>query len=199
MGQHALTLDATPLEHVTTDMIRLALAERAEEMAPYGGQLMPLDQFFADADLDTYRRASAWWPTDAPASCALFTIRELCNTVWRAPGTVGGPHLSFAEVLTLMGQKCAEWLASEGRDVRFPNETRDERRRRLAREGMSRSRALTRAAAADPGAVRVRALYAAYLGACAARKSALAAVHAGHDPLVAAALAQWEAAKAEVS
>jgi hypothetical protein len=190
MATHMELLDAVPLDAVNDGLVLAALEERRAEMVELGGVAMPLDQFWGPADLPTYRQAAGWWPVDAPQSCALPTLRELCLHV---AGPAGATLLPAARVLALMGERCVKWLEEEGRNIADPNESAEDRRRRLGREAVARHRALTREAASNPSADRVRALYSAYIAACRARKAAYDAA----TPVVEAARVAWEAARAE--
>jgi hypothetical protein len=183
-------LDADPV--VTDAHVRLALDEWIDDWVAHGGSCATSAEFWEDGTLDRYRSAAAWWPTDAPATCALPTLSELCRSVTSRAGTA-------TDVLTILWQRCVQWLEVEGRSTTNPNETKEDRRRRQVRESVARHRALTREAASKPRADRLRVLHAAYIAACRARKAAADAAHREATPTVEAARAAWEAAKAEVA
>jgi hypothetical protein len=187
MSDRMELLDLSP--SVTETDVVLALIEHSVEMAQHGASVLPVDQFWREGDLGRYNAASAWWPTDAPPNCQLPSLRELCMTIAGGAGTTPMPFMS---AVTVIWQRCVQWLESEGRSTVHPNETKDERRRRLGREAVARHRALNATSGGNPDADRVKSLYARYIAACQARKAAAAE----HDDRVASARAEWEAAKA---
>jgi hypothetical protein len=184
MGQYLDHLDAVQPADVTLGDVADALDERIAETP--GFQHASQTAYWGPDTLASYLAAAAWWPLDAPPRFAMPSLRQMCMGI----ATPVGTHAQTADELLLsVAQRCAQWLESEGRDVQRPNETPEERRRRKAREGMSRHRAAVRG---DEGAAaRVRELHAAYIAACQRRKAAAAA----HDDEVAAAKAAWESAK----
>jgi hypothetical protein len=195
MSEHVSALDQLdnlPLSEVTDEHVVAALVERSREMTEHGGIALPLDHFWQADALDQYRAAAAWWPTDAPQNCALPTLRELCLHV---AGSAGATLLPAMAVLRLMADRAVHWLQSEGRSAAAPNETPEDRRRRLSRERVRRHRDVVREVEGEGAAGEVRRLYAAYIEACRVRKAAAAE----HDDRVSSAKAAWEAAKAALS
>lgn len=186
MGQALEALDGGI---VTEEMLVEALIERIDEIGGLGGSFLSPAEFYKPGDLERYKQASAWWPTDAPQSCALPTLRELAMTIAGGAGTTPMP---FMQALTVIWTRCVEWLKSEGRNTVNPNETAAERKRRLGREATARHRRLNAEAGSNTAADNVKALYARYIAACQARKAAAQE----HDSAVAAAKSEWEAAKA---
>lgn len=187
-------LDEIPLDQVTNEDIHAAYLDKLGQQPTGVTGLLP-DIFWTAGDLQLYKDAAEWWPHDAPTALALPTITELFPY---SMGPEGASKKSASEVLNMLGFKCVAWLQSEGRDPARPNETKQQAQRRRAAEAMQRSRQLTRAANTNPAAARVKALHAAYIAACKARKDAIANVHQEHDPLVDVARQEWEAAKAEL-
>jgi hypothetical protein len=150
-----------------------------------------VEEFYKEGDLYRYRDAAVWWPRDAPPACALPTLRELCMTIAGGAGTTPMP---FMDAVTMLWMRCVKWLEEEGRSTLYPNESADERRRRLGREATARHRALAARAESNPAADEVKRLYAAYIEACRVRKLA----YDQATPAVEAARAAWEAARAGV-
>jgi hypothetical protein len=183
-------LDADP--DVTEGQVLIALQERVDDMRVHGAGVLDPEEFWQLGDLERYRAARAWWPRDAPPQCALPTLRELCMTI---AGGAGTTPLPFMSALTILWERCVRWLADEGRNLEDPNESKEERRRRLGREAVRRHRELSRAQATNPAADRAKSLHAAYIEACRARKAAYDAA----TPAVEAARAAWEAATSEVA
>ncbi len=187
-------LDSLSLDEVTDAHILAALLERIEEM--HGYPHMDPAVFWTPETLGSYRAAAAWWPNDAPRIVALPLLSDL---VFQVAGNTNRQELTAFQLLVSASQRCQEWLVSEGRDPANPNETKAEAQRRKAALAMRASRDLARAAATNPQAARVKELHGAYMAACKARKDALTATHAHHDPLVKTAMDAWHAAKAELS
>jgi hypothetical protein len=174
----------------TEDDVLTYLQERSQQITDAGGVATPLYIYWQAGDLDRYRAAAAVWAKDAPPRFALPDLPTLLNGV---AGPVGMPQTTFLQDLTGLWEQYAAWVQSEGRDPLHAGETSKERRARIARESMARTRA--RRAGTNPELSakleEVRRLHAAYLEACRARKDAIAV----HDEDVRCAWAAYELAR----
>lgn len=186
-------LDKLNNDPATTEADVLAyLAERVAWGRQAGGTTLPPDQFWQPGDLARYRAAAAWWPADAPPRFQLSPLGSMCGSIVTGAGMEVWP---FMRLLTHRWEQCRTWLESEGRNVGQPNETKEERRRRLGREATARSRANKAAAEHSPELAERQRLHAAYIEACRVRKAAVQAAHDEHTPAVDAAKAAWDASK----
>lgn len=149
------------------------LEEHSAYVTDAGGVAMPIEQFWQPGDLARYRAAQAAWATDAPPRYALPELTTLLRGV---AGPAGLPQTTFLDDLTALWTRYAAWMASEGRDPTRPAETQQERRARVARESMRRTRA-RRSADTDPEHVALleaaRVAHEHYLMACRGRREAV--------------------------
>jgi len=101
------------------------------------GLVLPdLNWYVTDAMLLQYWTAVDWWPKDLPAHpCP--TLREL---VMQAPHLRDHTALTLGQLLADRGAKVARALVELKRSVVNPNESPAERKARLNRERVSRSR-----------------------------------------------------------
>lgn len=179
------------LEHLdspeaTNEDVRIYLEERSEYITGAGGVAIPIDQFWAEGDLDRYRQAAAIWAKDAPPRFALPDLSTMLNAV---AGPAGMMQTSFMHNLTHLWEGYAAWMQSEGRDPLRPEEDAKSRRARIARESMQRTRAAR--AGTDPKAAELKRLHGVYMDACRKRKEVTATL----DAEVRAAWGAYEAAK----
>ena len=152
----------------TNDDVLVYLWERCHEITDAGGVATPIDTYWQDGDLERYRAAEAVWAKDAPPRYALPDLPTLLNGV---AGPVGMLHTTFMEDLTRLWDQYAAWVQSEGRDPYRAGETAKERRARIARESMRRTR--ERRTGASPLLDEAKRLHDHYLMACRGRKDAL--------------------------
>lgn len=94
-------------------------------------------QYVTQADLDSYLKALDWWPKDAPAHMQAPTLETLAQTILYTPPL---EPITFATALNTLAANVVVWLESEKRNVANPNESKDERRKRLNRERVGRHR-----------------------------------------------------------
>lgn len=143
--------------------------------------------YYKAGDLANYMQARDWWPHDAPHIHKLPALNLMIR--WRADIGVR----SFGDHLNYVGNRCGQWLANEGRNVQFPNETKAQTKARKNREAQARFRARASAKETPAGmhAAQGKALYAEYLRLCAERKAVMVELDVG----IKAALAVWEAHK----
>lgn len=138
--------------------------------------------FRGEQDLEEYRQARGWWPTkdmipDLPGLLVCPSMFQLCYGCSETDPRIGA---TFQARLLLAAHKLGAWLGERGIDPKNPAESPKERKARSART----------VRVADTGAEQ-RALYDAYLQACAERKAA----YAEATLKVEAAHAAWEASK----
>ncbi len=155
----------------------------------HGLQTMEPEAFYQPGDLERFQLTVAWWPKDAPP----VVSPPLLELMLKGVGTLAGtpPPTTFSQDLTAQWMRCHDWLVAEGRDPKNPNESAEERRKRMARQRVARSRQLK----AHPQADQVRALWQVYLDKCQERKDAVAAAHEACTPAIKEAYAAWELAK----
>lgn len=190
-------LDFEPYTATESDV--LAYLEEQHAKCTEVQNAMPIEQFWQAGDLALYHQALAWWPTDATNQHnRLFGLGELCSYVlWVKSLTA--PHPTFREALHANGERCVKWLQANNRNIQNPNETKDERKRRLGREAQARYRANAKENGSSPRNDHVKQLWSAYMDACRVRKEAIAQIKARHDEDVCRAYAAWEKAKAALS
>lgn len=152
----------------TEEDVLAYLGERSRQITDAGGQAAPVEVYWRPGDLDKFLAARAVWAEDAPPRFAL-DLPALLNGI---AGPVGSPQTTFTGDLTRLWEGYAWWMQSEGRDPMRPRESREERRARVARESMARTRARRRGDA--PELEEAKRLYDAYIEACRARREALA-------------------------
>lgn len=156
----------------TEDEVLAYLEHRVTNIVGAGGVAMPIDQYWAEGDLERYRAAAAVWVKDAPPRFALPDLPTLLNGI---SGPVGMPLTSFMDDLTRLWTQYAAWMQSEERDPYHPVEDPKAKRARIARESMARTRA--RRSSADPELALLlmasKARHDEYLMACRGRKEAL--------------------------
>lgn len=118
------------------------------------GLLAPDPHWFVTDDmLLSYWKAVDWWPTYLPAHpCP--TLEELS---FQYPHLPGKPAYTFAELLSARAAQVIPLLEADKRSVVNPNETAEERKLRLNRERVRRSRQRSKAeqaggAGSDAGA-----------------------------------------------
>ncbi len=173
---------------VTEAQVLQYLAERSEWGVQTAGTVMPVADFWRAEDLAHYHAAAAWWPRNAPKQLMRPYLGLLCNRIVTHPPLT---PVTFYQELVFQSQRASAWVESEGGNAANPNETPDERKRRKGREAVARHRAV--ANSPDPRVTEVKRCHARYIEACRARKLA----YEDHTPLVEAAKAAWEAAKAD--
>lgn len=140
------------------------------------------EEFFKAGDLDVYRTAKAWWPTDAPVQWACPSVYQLCLN-YHEP-TMGS---TFLDRLRNYADPVSAWLVEQGRDLAAPNETPEQRKARLNAEAQRRHRAKSGTGPEAEHARATAAAYAAYMQVCQERKIAMA----GWDQRVAEARKAW--------
>lgn len=110
-----------------------------------GNECMHPDQWFAGVDISQYWAACAWWPRreGMPEAVRCPSMQALCAQYWQ-----GG---TFLERLTTRANAAAQWLASQDPNANAaqPNESDDDRRKRLNRERVQRSRQGSKGAAGE--------------------------------------------------
>lgn len=156
-----------------------------------GFQLMEPETFWQPGDLERYRQTVAWWPKDAPPIVGQPWLASMLKGV----AVFGREPEPFTQTLTFLWKRCYDWLVAEERDPKNPNESKEARRRRMAKERVARSREFN----AKPNTEHVRQLHREYIAACQARKAAVDATHAAHTPAVEAAHAAWQEARASLA
>lgn len=140
------------------------------------------EEFFKAGDLDVYRKALAWWPSDVPVQWACPSVYQLCLNYHDS--TMG---VTFLERLRNYADPVSAWLVEQGRDLANPNETPEQRKVRLNAEAQRRHRAKGGTGPAVAHARATAAAYAAYMQVCQERKR----VMAGWDQKVAEARKAW--------
>ena len=114
------------------------LLENGHTFGVQQGVDMPISAWFKDEDLPLYNHiVGTWWPKDAPPRMDPPFFHHLAQTYWhpKDPRT-------FRQIIEAAANYCVLWLESEGRNVHNPNETKEEKARRLARERTARHRAI---------------------------------------------------------
>lgn len=117
-----------------------------------GSLAMPVEEFVTQDDLDNYLKALAWWPKDAPIMLQAPSLEVLAQSITYTPPM---ESITFSTALLRRSKAIVEWLESENRSVQFPNETKDERRKRMTAE---RVRALRERQKAPPTPERLEAI-----------------------------------------
>lgn len=170
------------------------LIQRQLDAFERGQSPWPPEQEFADqAQLEAMEQAREWWPVDAPPTMSFgFALMTACDAYAHPDPNMQNELLT--DGLSLVAHRAAEWLISEGRDPTHPNETAEQRRKRVTRERVKRHR-LLKATDGDPAAVaraqRTAELYQAFRATCDRR----ARVRAELDAEVAAAWAAFQESK----
>lgn len=144
--------------------------------------LMDPEEFFKPGNLEVYRNAKAWWPTDAPVQWACPSVYQLCLN-YHEP-TMGS---TFLDRLRNYADPVSAWLVEQGRDLAAPNETPEQRKARLNAEAQQRHRVKSGTGPEAEHARATAAAYAAYMQVCQERKLAMA----GWDQRVAEARKAW--------
>lgn len=173
---------------VTSETVIEFLREQRDHIHQSGFEAPIIPDFFTHEDLDGYKQAQEWWPADVPVQWACPSIYQLCTEYQEQDPRIGA---TFMERLRLKSVPVTKWLHEEKRDVANPNETLEERRKRLNAEAVQRHRAKAGTGAAAEHARAVSAAYAAYMAICAERK----VVKAEWDAKVAEARAHWQQVK----
>ncbi len=144
--------------------------------------------FRGEDDLSEYRLAKAWWPdreivTTLPPLLVRPTVFQLCYAYNESDPRIGA---TFQARLYLRAEKVVNWLTAQGLDTSHPNETKEQRKERLARAAQQKHRERVNGKRDES-----TALYKAYLDACARRKAAYDQL----TPEVELAHAAWQASK----
>lgn len=146
--------------------------------------------FFNGAqDLLEYQQAKHWWPrkdviAELPGLLGCPSVFNLCYAYHENDPRIGS---TFQERLRIAGNRVVEWLIAQGIDPAHPNESPKDRKARLARGAAAAVRGKGRGTPDNS----TKALYDAYLQACARRKAAYDQL----TPEVEQAHAAWRAAK----
>lgn len=168
------------------------ILEHQQYIISQGGKAIPIEQYWQAGDLERYRAAKAAWATDAPPRWALPDLASLLK------GCAGGQSENlwpFMRYLEHMWSNYSAWMASQKRDVNYPNETPNQRRTRKARESMARSRERNGDASAQrkEQLEETKRLYDAYIDACRERRR----INEEQSELVAQAKARYDEARAK--
>lgn len=95
-------------------------------------EVQPLDQFIRDGDLQTFSNVVSWWPKNAPVSHRVPNLADMITYV-RVPD-YPNPTRTFAEALGERVERVKGWMRTQRMDADNPNETREERAKRMNRE-----------------------------------------------------------------
>lgn len=162
------SLDVTP-----KDVLEYLWGQHGEIYDPSIGPEPPSphDFFDVNTDLANYAMARDWWPkTDKlPAQFAFPTIFVLCADYWDEDPRIGA---TFAERLLIRGNAVSTWMLENGINPLNVNETPEERRARLNKEGVKRLRAKRKGGTPDAEyAEALSSAWAVYLAVCAERRA----------------------------
>ena len=114
---------------------------------------MPFDQFCTEQDLENWRQLFAWWPR-VPRRSAPVPFQPLLTLMLDAQhGAPTLPPVTFAQALRLHWERAVAWCQQHGVSPADPNETSEERGKRLNRERVSAWRSKQKAMLEDPDAV----------------------------------------------
>lgn len=102
---------------------------------------MPFDQFCTEQDLENWRQLIVWWPrvpyrNNAPPFQPMLTL--MLDAQHGAPTL---PPVTFAHSLRTHWERAVAWCQLHGVDTSNPNESADERSKRLNRERVAAWRA----------------------------------------------------------
>lgn len=110
---------------------------------------MPFEQFCTAQDLENWRQLFAWWPRVSARAVPPPFAPTLTLMLDARHGAPALPPAPFATVLRQHWERAVAWCQQHGVSPTDPNESTEERKRRLNRERVAAWRAKQRAEA-DP-------------------------------------------------
>lgn len=121
---------------VRTEWFRAACAEWLHWQNQCGvtDRMQRIDDFFREGDLQNFCNVVSWWPKSAPANLRCPTLADMitCLRIMGDNPNVIPP--TFADALEARVERVKSWMATKRMDPDNPNETREERAKRMNRE-----------------------------------------------------------------
>lgn len=102
--------------------------ERAMGTTDY---IQPFDSFVQPGDLQHFCNVVSWWPKNTHPSYRAPTLADMLSYL-RSPSP--DHSVTFAQALEARKEKVMGWMRAQRMDPENPNETAEERKRRMTRE-----------------------------------------------------------------
>lgn len=121
---------------VRVDWFRAACAEWLywQNQCGVTDRMQRIDDYFKEGDLQTFCNVVSWWPKNAPANLRVPTLADMITYLRiydNHPNAVGA---TFAQALEARVERVKSWMSTKRMDPDNPNETKEERAKRMNRE-----------------------------------------------------------------
>lgn len=131
-------LQSASPDEVSYDLFRAVCADYSAYQLQCGvdpERIMPVDQFVQPGDLQTLANVVSWWPQGAPHKPP--TLSALMTAIVSVDD---GPKTTFVDMLEISKARLGPWMAARKVNPHDPNESPEDKAKRLNRERVARWR-----------------------------------------------------------